>query len=147
MCIRGGVALAVLVAVSGCMAANQHRDSVRDNSGEALTVGKAQSEIRPGMSGAEVVSSLGSPNIVSTDENGNEVWIWDKVSTERVFSSSDGGLTLFGIGVGASALGIGSASASASSGASSTSQRTLTIIVKFDAARKVRDVAYHSSRF
>lgn len=150
MFIRWG-AIALAIAVAGCMSAQQHRDAVRDNSGEALTVAKAQHDIKPGMSGGQVVTALGSPNIISTDENGNEVWIWDRISTERVYSNSDGGITLFGIGAGAgaavAALGGGSASANASAGASSTSQRTLTIIVNFDKENKVRDVAYHTSRF
>ena len=33
-----------------------------------LTVGTVQKEIKNGMSGAEVASALGSPNIVSTDD-------------------------------------------------------------------------------
>ena len=32
-------------------------------------------------------------------------------------------------------------------GTSSVSQRTLTVIVKFDADKRVRDYAYHASRF
>ena len=35
----------------------------------------------------------------------------------------------------------------ATSGARSRSQRTLTIVIKFDNDKKVRDFAYHSSRF
>ena len=34
-----------------------------------------------------------------------------------------------------------------STGAASTSQRTLTVIIKFDGAKKVRDFAYHTSSF
>ena len=37
--------------------------------------------------------------------------------------------------------------ASQSAAATSKSQRTLTVIVKFDENSKVRDFAYHSSRF
>ena len=99
------------------------------------------------MAGADVAAALGSPNIVSTDENGNEVWIWDKISTERVVSDSSSGIWLFGLFVGGSGGGAGSVGASGSAGASSTSQRTLTVIVKFDEKKLVRDVAYHTSRF
>jgi hypothetical protein len=100
------------------------------------------------MAGAEVAQVLGSPNIVSTDEERREVWIYDKIATDRAYSSSQGGinaLILGGIGAGgAGGLGGG---ASGGAGASSTSQRTLTVIVKFDKAGKVRDFAYHTSRF
>ena len=70
-------AMAVLV-LSGCMMTPQHRRAVRDDSGDRMTVGKVQKEIRVGMSGAEVAEVLGSPNIVSTDEERREVWIYDK---------------------------------------------------------------------
>ena len=49
-------------------------------------------------------------------------------------------------GGGGAAGGIGG-SGSASAGAASTSQRALTVIVKFDQEKKVRDFAYHQSRF
>ena len=140
-----GVALAALFA--GACSASYHREKTRDTEGEALTVGTVQKEIRRGMSGADVAAALGSPNIVSTDENGNEVWIWDKISTERVYSDSSSGLWLFGLYVGGSGGGAGGVGGSASSGAASTSQRTLTVIVKFDEQKKVRDVAYHTTRF
>lgn len=87
------------------------------------------------MSSAEVAQVLGSPNIVSTDEERREVWIYDKIATDYAQSSSSGGVNILILGVGASA------------GASSTSQRTLTVIIKFDNVGKVRDFAYHTSRF
>jgi hypothetical protein len=34
-----------------------------------------------------------------------------------------------------------------STGAASTPQKTLTVIIKFDGAKKVRDFAYHTSSF
>ena len=43
--------------------------------------------------------------------------------------------------------GGGAAGASVSAGAHSTTQRTLTIVVKFDAAHRVRDIAYRQSSF
>ncbi|GAB4389089.1 MAG: hypothetical protein Kow0025_12260 [Thermodesulfovibrionales bacterium] len=146
--------LAVISAVallSGCMSASQHAAEVRRGTeGDRLTVGKVQREIRTGMSGAEVAEVLGSPNIVSTDEQGREVWIYDKIATDRVYSQSSGGvsaLILGGAGDGGFIGGAGSAGYSGSSGAVSTSQRTLTIIIKFDKERRVRDFAYHSSSF
>jgi hypothetical protein len=87
------------------------------------------------MSSAEVAQVLGSPNIVSTDEERREVWIYDKIATDRAHSSSSGGVNVLILGAGSAA------------GASSTSQRTLTVIIKFDKDSKVRDIAYHTSRF
>jgi outer membrane protein assembly factor BamE (lipoprotein component of BamABCDE complex) len=66
---------------AGCMSASEHRAAVEEPAGERLTVGTVQKEIRVGMSGAEVAAVLGSPNIVSTDEERREVWIYDKIAT------------------------------------------------------------------
>ena len=50
------------------------------------------------MSGAKVIETLGSPNIVSTDETRREVWVYDKISTERIYSTSSGGVNVLVIG-------------------------------------------------
>lgn len=141
------LSLLAVVALAGCQTAAEHRRSVQDDSGDRVTVGTVQKEIRVGMSGAEVAQALGSPNIVSTDEQRREVWIYDKIATDRVYSSSSGGVNSLFLGFGAGAAGLLGGGGSASAGASSTSQRTLTVIIKFDDARKVRDFAYHTSRF
>ena len=139
--------LAAALALGGCMNAAQHRAQVRDDSADRVTVGKVQREIRVGMSGAEVVEVLGSPNMVSTDENRREVWVYDKVATEHAYSTSSGGISALILGGGSDLLGGGGVSGSRGSGASSTSQRTLTIVIKFDDAGKVRDFAYHTTQF
>jgi outer membrane protein assembly factor BamE (lipoprotein component of BamABCDE complex) len=124
------------VVISGCQSAGAHLDDVRAaDSEKTLSVGKVQREIKVGMTGGQVAEVLGSPNIVSTDENRQEVWIYDKISTEQAYSQSEGGATLILIGGGNKA------------GARSTNQRTLTIIIKFDKGGKVRDFAYHRSSF
>lgn len=139
--------LTTAFALGGCQTAAQHRAAVQDDSGQRLTVGTVQKEIRVGMTGAEVAQVLGSPNIVSTDEARREVWIYDKIATDRAFSSSSGGVNALILGFGGSAAGGLGGGMGASAGASSTSQRTLTVIIKFDEQRKVRDFAYHTSRF
>ncbi|MFQ5774167.1 MAG: hypothetical protein ACE5GS_06605 [Kiloniellaceae bacterium] len=141
----------IVLSLTGCMSAQQHQAAVQSDEGDRLTVGVVQREVRVGMSGGEVASVLGSPNIVSTDEKGREVWIYDKIATDRVYSRSSGGvaaLVLGGTLVGSGLVG-GAAGPyySSGAGASSTSQRTLTVIIKFDEQRKVRDFAYHSSKF
>ena len=131
---------------SGCTT-QDHLKSVRNPSGERITVGKVQKTIKVGMPNAEVIESLGSPNVISTDAEGREVWVYDKISTESVYSTSSAGggigaLILGGV-VGAG-LGV---NGEKHAGAKSTSQRTLTIIVKMDKKGLVRDLAYHSSQF
>ena len=135
------------LVLSGCMTAQQHRADVEAPAGDRLTVGTVQKEIHVGMSGGEVASVLGSPNIVSTDEERREVWIYDKIATDVAYSTSSGGLAALIFGGGSDVAGGVGGSASRSAGASSPSQRTITVIIKFDNDKKVRDFAYHSSRF
>lgn len=129
------VALSLLV--TGCTS-NSH--AVKE---EQITVAKAQSAIHKGMSSAEVIEALGSPNMISTDSEGRESWVYDKISTN--YNSSSASASLLGLLFGASGGGFGGASASSAS--ASTNQRTLTIVVKFDHEHKVRDVSYRSSSF
>ncbi len=139
--------LVLIMLVTGCQSAAYHKQQVQDESSDRMTVGKVQKEIRIGMSGAEVAQVLGSPNIVSTDEERREVWIYDKIATDTVYSESRGGVSALIFGWGGSVAGGAAGSASQSAGASSTSQRTLTVIIKFNKEGTVRDFAYHSSRF
>ena len=132
----------------GCMGASRHAAEVQQGlEGDKLTVGSVQREIRHGMSNSEVAQVLGSPNIVSTDDKGREVWIYDKISTDKVYSTSRGGVGALILGVGNALGGFASGSTEYEAGAASTSQRTLTVIIKFDEQGKVRDFAYHTSRF
>lgn len=135
----------------GCITPAQHRQAVKDSSVNHLSVGKVQREIHVGMTDAEVAQILGSPNIVTLDENRREVWIYDKIATEHAYSNSSAsllGLLFGGVAGGSGGLGGGAAPGfSENSGASSTSQQTLTIIVKFDEQKKVRDFVYRQSSF
>lgn len=122
----------------GCASATNQATDVANAAaaGDRLTLGTVQREIRVGMSGADVAGVLGSPNIVTTDERRRETWVYDRIATENVYSSSAGGVgVLFLAGV------------SGKTGASRTSQRTLTIIVRYDEAGRVRDFSYRSSSF
>jgi outer membrane protein assembly factor BamE (lipoprotein component of BamABCDE complex) len=139
--------MSFLALLYGCATAGDHRAAVQDPVGDELTVGTVQREIRIGMSGAEVAATLGSPNIVSTDEERREVWIYDKVSTDVAYSNSSGGISALILGGGSSVVGGGSTGVSRGAGATSRTQKTLTIIIKFDENGQVRDFAYHASKF
>ena len=128
--------------LSGCTA-SQHLADVRGEDSDRVTVGTVQREITMGMSAAEVATVLGSPNIVTTDEERREVWVYDKISTEVAYSTSSGGVAGLLVGGSGGALGGGSKN----TGAAASSQRTLTIIIKFDELSQVRDFSYRTSRF
>jgi outer membrane protein assembly factor BamE (lipoprotein component of BamABCDE complex) len=146
-----GVALLVGSALQGCMSAADHRADVANPINDRVTVGTVQREIRVGMSSADVIAVLGSPNVVTTDDQRNENWVYDKIATDTAYSASKGGISSLILGgglVGGGVLGGGVGGAySQSSGATSTSQRTLTIVIKFDGAHRVRDFAYRQSSF
>lgn len=147
------VVFAFSLILTACESAQSHRESVQDTSGDRVSVGTVQRQIRVGMSGAEVAQVLGSPNIVTTDDQRREVWVYDKISTTNVYSTSAGSASLSGgsalglLAVPALIIGSINARSSGTAGASSTSQKTFTVIIKYDEAGRVRDFAYHTSRF
>jgi outer membrane protein assembly factor BamE (lipoprotein component of BamABCDE complex) len=135
----------------GCMTAAQHQQELGSTHEREMTVGIVQKEIRKGMSQADVAIALGSPNIVTNDGSGKETWIYDKIATEASYSTSSGGVS-GGVGAGGlagSALILGGVGGgySKSAGASSTTQKTLTVVIKFDGRRNVESFSYHSSKF
>ena len=123
------IGMCLALGLSGC---GSNKAEIPD---ERLTVGKVQGEIKTGMSAAQVAEILGSPNIVTTDDKRREVWIYDKVSTDRVNTSSSSYGTLIILG------------ANSKDSSSSSRQRTLTIIIKYDEEKRVRDFAYNSTQF
>jgi outer membrane protein assembly factor BamE (lipoprotein component of BamABCDE complex) len=106
--------------------AQEARDEFRE--------GTVQREIRVGMSGAEVAAVLGPPNAVTADEERREVWIYDRVSTNGAYTTSSGG------------VGVLVLDAAQGAAAASAIRRTLTVIVKFDPQKRVRDFAYYTSK-
>ncbi len=99
-----------------------------------LTLGVAQKSVKIGATQEEVTLALGAPNIVTTDSNGKETWIYDKVSS--VTSYDNNGFH----------AGIILVNYARNGGSSQASQKTLTIIIKFN-NQKVESFKYHMSSF
>ena len=100
-----------------------------------MTLGVAQKNVKIGTPQDQVALALGSPNIVTTDSDGKETWIYDKVSSVTSYNAS-------GFGVGIILAGYGKGKEKAQS-----SQKTLTIVIKFDKTKKVESFQYHMSSF
>lgn len=118
--------------LQGCMSQQLAKNSADKN----ISVGTVQKEIKSGMSASDVVSALGSPNIVTSNDIGGETWVYDKISQEVSYSNDNTyGNFLLLIG------------GSKTSGYSNTSQKTLTIIINLDDKSKVTTFKYHTSSF
>ena len=111
-----------------------------------LTLGKVQQTLKKGMSQGEIVVALGSPNMVTSDANGLETWVYDKLSTEVNSNSQKKSFNLLG-GVIGSKIGVGATGGSSSKNSNtSSSQKTLTVILKF-IEKKLETYTYNASSF
>jgi len=100
-----------------------------------MTLGVVQMSVHEGMNQSAVAETLGAPNIVTRDSDGNETWIYDKVASYASYKHSSvyGTILVFG--------------GSSGSANTTTGQRTLTVIIKFDKNQKVKSFSYNSSTF
>ena len=96
-----------------------------------LTLGTVQSKISKGQSQSSVMDVLGSPNIVTKDSQGREVWTYDRISRDN--EAQSGGFWLYLSGK--------------SSSASSSSSKSLTILITFDDNKNVLDYTYQSLKY
>ncbi|CAK7192573.1 hypothetical protein COMNV_00777 [Commensalibacter sp. Nvir] len=129
--------LPIVGLLAACQSAPQQINNIQNaqNADARLTLGMIESQLHKGMSSASVVEIFGPPNIVTSDDNHQEVWIYDRISTMRAHSNSGGWTTILILGLNNSA------------NTSTTSQRTLTLIVKFDGQKQVKDYSYRYSNF
>ena len=95
----------------------------RDANTQKLTLGFVQSRIKAGTTGDEVVSILGSPNIITSNSDGSETWVYDKVATEYE-----------------SAVGFATATYVSST-------RTMIVVIKYGLDRKVKEVSYRQTSY
>lgn len=119
----------------GCTTVSQYQQELLSNKEREMTVGIVQKEIKVGMSQADVANVLGSPNIITKDSSGKETWIYDKIASEASYATGSAYGTLILVG------------GSSQSGAASTTQKTLTVILKFDSNGNVASFSYHASKF
>ena len=96
-----------------------------------LTLGAVQSKIYKGQSQSEVMDVLGSPNIVTKDTQGREVWTYDRISSDN--NSESGGFWFLFFGK--------------SNASSSSSSKSLTVIITFDDKKNVLDFTYQSLKY
>lgn len=110
--------------LSGCAVAPLATIPARQIETQKITLGNAQSRLKVGMSSAEVVEIMGSPNIVTQRDDKTEVWVYDKVFTE---SEQIGGAR--------------------NSAVVTTASKTFLLTVKFDKSSKVEDISYRQTSY
>lgn len=121
-----------VLALTSCNARRFHNETYSD--APRLELGNVQREICRGMGQDQVAMALGSPNIVTKDAEQKDTWIYDKIATE-VRQSGSSGLILF-CQTGADYVN-----------RRDVSQKTLTVVIKFDENKLVESVSYHASKF
>ncbi len=124
--------LVLSVVATSCNAGRFYNETYTE--AQRLELGTVQKEIYEGMAQDQVAIVLGSPNIVTSDKDKKETWIYDKIVTE-VRRSASSGLILF-CQTGADYVS-----------RADVSQKTLTVVIKFNNEKKVESVSYHSSKF
>jgi hypothetical protein len=137
------LALATLVAAAEA----KDGDKAKPDSSSAFTLGVVQRELRSGLSQAEVVERLGSPNILTRDGAGREAWVYDRVASDVEVSSAGVGIGGLGAGAGSTFAGVLGISGGKSKEKLRSSQRTLTVVVRFSAAGTVESFTWHNTRF
>ncbi len=99
----------------------------------------------------ELLQMFGGPNISTTDGEGNEVWVYERAVTETERQArSEGWQAAANLGLFFSSVqlgGGGTTGRSSSSGSTSTSYRSLTVIVKFNADKTVKEYSVRASQF
>lgn len=122
--------------------------AVAQDSSNTLTHGMVQMTLHVGQTTqADVLQNFGAPNITTIDGTNQEVWVYDRQATVTTDSSSGFSIGMLvgggGGGVGAGGgLGFGKRK-----GRSEQTQRTMTLIIKFDARHVVSDFKSRSSSF
>jgi len=95
---------------------------------QKISFGSAQqlkSKVDQGASvgGGDVVQALGSPNIVSTNPDGTETWVYDKIITEKEMAAGQ------------------------NTSVQTQSSRTMMILIKFNKKNAVESIVYRQTSY
>lgn len=90
---------------------------------QKITLGNVQRIVKVGAFNSEVIEALSSPNIVTSNKDGTETWIYDKVMTEAEYVQNS------------------------NSGVAIKSSRTMIVVIKFDKNSRVENVQYRQTSY
>lgn len=117
------VTVVLLSLVTGCQMAPLATIPGRQVETQKITLGSLQSQVREGVSSADVINALGSPNIITSNPDKTETWVYDKIMTESEVASGY-----------QSAVAV-------------KSTRTFIVTVKFDRQNRVSNVSYRQTSY
>ena len=90
---------------------------------QKITLGSVQSSVKKGASSSDVINALGSPNIVTSNQDGSEMWVYDKIVTEAEMASGQ------------------------NTAVTTRSTRTMIGTIKFDKSQRVDTVSYRQTSY
>jgi len=140
---KAGIVMLTLLVAS----ANGAAEAADKTEEKQFTLGLVQQQLKVGISQTELSAAIGSPNLVTRSGDGRESWVYDKVASETTHDGwrlGGGGL---GSVAGSSAAFLGLPFGSREKSKTRTSQRTLTIVIRFNPAGVVESFSYHASQF
>ena len=159
-------AIATTVLVSGCMSAPHVKSTEAPTTplagavaappaqsvASALSYGAVTATVVRGKTTqSDLLQMFGGPNISTTDAEGVETWVYERsVSQTDVASKSSNWQAAANLGVSFGRAELGASGGGGSSGASAStasSFRSLTVIVKFNTNRSVKDFSVRASQF
>jgi len=160
-CVLSFVVLGVISCLTGCAArdknstghtlrAERGQDDPRERT--QLSYGTVTSRVQKGVTTqAEILDLFGGPNITTFDSEGDESWVYEVASSSSTVSASDASavraenfVVFFGIGV----AGRGNAEVNRTHATRTEhSIRTLTVIIKFNADKTVKEYSARASYF
>tara|TARA_B100000029_G_scaffold473677_1_gene515297 strand:+ start:12871 stop:13266 length:396 start_codon:yes stop_codon:yes gene_type:complete len=120
------------ILILGCAANNSEVNR--------LTLGTVQKTVYKGANQNEIMEALGSPNIITSNSSGKEVWTYDRISKEVQTNS---GVVITWWNPISWITGIFSGSSSRSSSTS----KSITILITFDNNKLVSEFKYQRLRF
>ena len=124
----------IILLVAGCTS-TQNSATIQDDP-NMLTHGGVQLTLKTGETTQnEVMEAFGAPNIATIDSSGREVWTYRRHATVTRTSGSDSYFNILVFGT------------SDASREQSSSNRTMTLIIKFDEGKVVSDFRSMSSSF
>ena len=116
---------ASLLILSGCAAPTANIEASKVEA-EKVTVGSAQ-RLRKGMSDATVAEILGTPNLITTNDDGTITWVYDKTSS---FAEAIVGTEIF-----------------RDSGVAVSGSKTLMIYVVFNMESKIEEFKFRATSY